>query len=94
MQPTARDAACLWDMLDAAQAVQRYLAGKSLDDYLRDDQLRAAGNAASKSSAKPPAKSPSNSRPPAPIFPGVPLSASVTSWPTNTARSKTNASGA
>lgn len=42
MQPSERDAALLWDMLDAACAVQRYIQGKTLDDYQRDDQLSAA----------------------------------------------------
>jgi uncharacterized protein with HEPN domain len=42
MQPEERDAAYLWDMLDAAQAVQEFAAGKSLREFLDDRMLRSA----------------------------------------------------
>src|SRR5208337_5157136 len=42
MQPEAKDAAYLWDMLDAACAVQEFVASRSLSDYLTDRMLRGA----------------------------------------------------
>jgi uncharacterized protein with HEPN domain len=42
MRPDERDAAYLWDMLDAAQAVREFVAGRSLADYLADRMLRGA----------------------------------------------------
>jgi len=36
------DAAYLWDMLDAARAVQIFIQGKTLEDYTSDRQLRGA----------------------------------------------------
>ncbi len=42
MQPEAKDAAYLWDMLDAACAVQEFVASRSFSDYLADRMLRGA----------------------------------------------------
>ena len=42
MQPDLRDAGFLLDMLESARIVVRYVAGKTLDDYLRDEMLRDA----------------------------------------------------
>jgi len=42
MQPEAKDAAYLWDMLDAAHAVQSFVASRSFEDYERDRMLRGA----------------------------------------------------
>ena len=42
MQPDQRDKAYLWDMLDAALAVQDFVGSKTLDDYLQDRLLRGA----------------------------------------------------
>ncbi|MFO7899133.1 MAG: DUF86 domain-containing protein [Planctomycetota bacterium] len=42
MRPEERDAAYLWDMLDAARTVQEFVAGKALDDYVADRQLQLA----------------------------------------------------
>ncbi|MCX6349224.1 MAG: DUF86 domain-containing protein [Candidatus Aureabacteria bacterium] len=42
MQHNSNDPACLWDMLDAALAVQRFVEGKSVQDYLGDRMLRGA----------------------------------------------------
>lgn len=42
MQPEARDAAYLWDMLDAARAVQGFVASRSFSDYVADRMLRGA----------------------------------------------------
>jgi len=42
MQPEAKDAAYLWDMLDAALAVQEFVASRSSSDYLADRMLRGA----------------------------------------------------
>ena len=36
------DAAHLWDMLDAARAIQGFIAGKKAEDYLQDRMLRGA----------------------------------------------------
>lgn len=36
------DAACLHDMLQAANAVGRFLAGKTREDFGRDEILRSA----------------------------------------------------
>jgi len=33
MPPENRDSAYLWDMLDAASAIQEFTAGVSLEDY-------------------------------------------------------------
>ena len=37
-----RDKAYLWDMLDAALAIQMFVAGKTYDDYLSNRMLRGA----------------------------------------------------
>ena len=42
MQPDARDAAHLWDMLDAAREAHAIVDGISLDEYLRDNLRRRA----------------------------------------------------
>jgi uncharacterized protein with HEPN domain len=42
MQPDAKDAAYLWDMLDAARAVQSFAASRSFEDYGGDRMLRGA----------------------------------------------------
>jgi uncharacterized protein with HEPN domain len=42
MQPEDRDAAYLWDMLDAARTVLDFMAETSYDDYLRDRVLQLA----------------------------------------------------
>jgi len=55
-----RDTAYLWDMLDAAKAVQQFVAGRSYAQYLNDRMLRGAverhveiiGEAAGKVSAR------------------------------------------
>lgn len=36
------DASLLWDMLDAAAKIQQFIAGRSFDDYSRDEVLQAA----------------------------------------------------
>src|SRR5687767_3985254 len=42
MQPDLRDAGLMLDMLESARIVVRYVDGKTLDDYLRDEMLRDA----------------------------------------------------
>ena len=42
MAPDQRDRAYLWDMLDAALAVQDFVAGKKFEDYVLDRMLRGA----------------------------------------------------
>jgi len=42
MQPESKDAAYLWDMLDAARAIQRFVASHSFEDYGNDRMLRGA----------------------------------------------------
>jgi len=42
MLPDETDAGYLWDMLDAARAVQRFVASRVRDEYLRDEMLQAA----------------------------------------------------
>lgn len=42
MRPDEGDAAYLHDMLDACGRVERFVAGKELDDYRGDDMLRSA----------------------------------------------------
>jgi uncharacterized protein with HEPN domain len=42
MPPKDRDAAYLWDMLQAAQAAGRFLGQVGLDEYLRNEMLQAA----------------------------------------------------
>ena len=42
MQPEAKDAAYLWDMLDAACAVRDFVASRSFADYAADRMLRGA----------------------------------------------------
>jgi uncharacterized protein with HEPN domain len=37
-----RDPANLWDMLVAAEKVQRFLESKTFEDFLKDEMLRAA----------------------------------------------------
>jgi uncharacterized protein with HEPN domain len=60
MQPEAKDSAHLWDMLDAARAVERFVRSKTFSDYAADRMLRGAverhieiiGEAASRVSAE------------------------------------------
>jgi uncharacterized protein with HEPN domain len=42
MPPNEADSACLWDMLEAAQAVLRFIADRDFDDYLADEILQSA----------------------------------------------------
>ena len=42
MQPESRDAAYLWDMLDAARAIQKFVMSRSFEDYGSDRMLRGA----------------------------------------------------
>ena len=42
MQPEARDAAYLWDMLDAARNAIEFTRGKTLDDFVEDRMLQYA----------------------------------------------------
>ena len=42
MQPEERDAAYLWDMLDAAIAVREFVASRTYYDYQKDRMLRGA----------------------------------------------------
>ena len=42
MPPENRDAAYVWDMLDAARTIQEFTTGVSLEDYLLDRKLQLA----------------------------------------------------
>ena len=42
MQPEERDAAYLWDMLDAAMAVRDFVSARTYYDYQNDRMLRGA----------------------------------------------------
>jgi uncharacterized protein with HEPN domain len=42
MQPEDRNAAYLWDMLDAARTVLNFMAATSYDGYLQDRMLQLA----------------------------------------------------
>ena len=42
MPPEANDAAYLWDMLDAARAIQKFIVSHSFEDYKSDRMLRGA----------------------------------------------------
>ncbi len=42
MRPEERDKAYLWDMLDAALAVEEFVRGKTYHDYLANRMLRGA----------------------------------------------------
>ncbi|MCU0917151.1 MAG: DUF86 domain-containing protein [Planctomycetes bacterium] len=42
MRPETSDLSFLWDMLDAAGAVQEFVGGKTFNDYTRDRLLRGA----------------------------------------------------
>jgi len=42
MQSESKDAAYLWDMLDAARAVRNFVTSRSLEDYASDRMLRGA----------------------------------------------------
>jgi uncharacterized protein with HEPN domain len=42
MRPEERDAAYLWDMLDAARAIESFIAGVRAEDYARNRQLQFA----------------------------------------------------
>jgi uncharacterized protein with HEPN domain len=42
LRPEERDAAHVWDMLDAARSVREITAGVSLDDYLQDRTMYRA----------------------------------------------------
>ena len=42
MLPERGDLAFLWDMLDAARAIQEFVVGKKLEEYARDRMMRGA----------------------------------------------------
>lgn len=42
MQPDERNAAYIFDMLQAAEKIQRYISGKNFADFSRDELLRDA----------------------------------------------------
>ena len=42
MQPESKDAAYLWDMLDAERAIQKFVLSRSFEDYGSDRMLRGA----------------------------------------------------
>jgi uncharacterized protein with HEPN domain len=42
MRPESGDAAYLWDMVDAAEAVRQFVRGRGFEDYVRDRMLRGA----------------------------------------------------
>ena len=42
MRPEEADYAYLWDMLDAAKAISKFVTGKTAHDYLSDRMLRGA----------------------------------------------------
>jgi uncharacterized protein with HEPN domain len=42
MQPEKADVAYLWDMWDAAQAIQEFVSGKTFHHYQHDRMLRGA----------------------------------------------------
>jgi len=42
MRPEEKDAAFLWDMLDAASAIREFAAGRTLPEFLDDRLLRSA----------------------------------------------------
>lgn len=42
MQPSERNAAYLWDMLEAARNITKFIADKSFDDYEQDAVLCSA----------------------------------------------------
>jgi len=42
MRPEEADNAYLWDMLDAARAIEQFTAGKTVSDYTSDRMLRGA----------------------------------------------------
>lgn len=42
MRPEERDAAYLWDIVDAAEAATQFLQGKRYEDFVSDKMLRAA----------------------------------------------------
>ena len=42
MQPDAKNAAYLWDMLDAARAIQKFVLSRSFEDYKSHRMLRGA----------------------------------------------------
>lgn len=42
MRPDAGDAARLWDMLEACERVQRFVARRTLADFVADDYFRSA----------------------------------------------------
>lgn len=42
MQPTERDAAYIWDMLDAARNIQNFMSGVQYEEFLKDLKLQFA----------------------------------------------------
>ena len=42
MPPEERDLAYLWDMLDAARAIQTFVTGSSFDDYCANRMMKGA----------------------------------------------------
>lgn len=42
MRPEDRDAAYLWDVLEAAHSIGKFISDKKLEEYLKDEMLQAA----------------------------------------------------
>lgn len=42
MPPTNREAGYIWDMLDAARTIQRFMAGVRFEEFLHDRRLQLA----------------------------------------------------
>ena len=42
MRPESKDTVYLWDMLDAARAIQKFVGSRSFEDYQADRMLRGA----------------------------------------------------
>lgn len=93
MRPEDRDAAYLWDMLDAARTVLRITAGVGSDRYLQDRTLQLAVERAIEIIGEAAGRVSETFRRAHPEIPGAASSRSGMSWRTNTATSCRIASG-
>ena len=87
MLPDDRDAAYLWDMLDAARAVEEFISPVSFGQYLQDRKLRMAVERAVEIIGEAARRVSDGFRSAYPEIPRKRSSASATSWPMNTPRS-------
>jgi len=93
MPAEARDPAYLWDMLDAALAIQEFTAGGTFDDYSRNKMMRSAVERQLEILGEAARRAPDGFKGDHPEIAWRQIVGLATSWRTSTATSGRNASG-